>query len=472
MADKTTRLRYTKLRLEKISAVDRPAQEGAVVVIAKRAFSADERKKLAESGAAMPDGSYPIENKNDLRNAIQAIGRAKSPGAAAAHIKRRARALGALDMLPETGVLAVAKSADGSVDESQFNDAGGVSKAISGYEKPAMTNEVRGHVHLLELNTTAGQTSYATSDPPSMTSNSSGASSVSYSSAHAHSYIVDSKGDVTIGVADGHTHTVAVKAIKSDVAKGDAETNSKTSENGNMEATATETKKNDADRISVLESELETAKALASMNDAQRAYHAKLSKSDAIAFEKMAPSERESTVAKSLERDRVVYKSVDGTEFRASDDPRLVAMAKRADESARELATEKALREVEVYKRRAETELAHLPGTVETRVALLKSVDSIPDATERANALKALHANNTSMAEAFKRKGGKPAAEDSDDDEDDPQDKIDAKVSKIATEKGITFEKAMSEFLDTEEGQELYSQIETPVDSRGVGSSR
>jgi hypothetical protein len=30
----------------------------------------------AKSGAAMPDGSYPIENTKDLENAIQAIGRA------------------------------------------------------------------------------------------------------------------------------------------------------------------------------------------------------------------------------------------------------------------------------------------------------------------------------------------------------------------------------------------------------------
>lgn len=49
----------------------------------------------------MPDGSFPIESKADLKNAIQAIGRAKNPAAAKAHIKRRARALGCADMIPE-----------------------------------------------------------------------------------------------------------------------------------------------------------------------------------------------------------------------------------------------------------------------------------------------------------------------------------------------------------------------------------
>ena len=60
----------------------------------KAEFSDDERKKLAKSGAAMPDGSFPIRNAADLHNAMQAIGRAKDPAKAKAHIRARARALG------------------------------------------------------------------------------------------------------------------------------------------------------------------------------------------------------------------------------------------------------------------------------------------------------------------------------------------------------------------------------------------
>lgn len=67
----------------------------------ERVFSADERKGMAEEGKAMPDGSFPIENESDLKNAIQAIGRAKDPAAAKAHIKKRAKALGMTDSLPE-----------------------------------------------------------------------------------------------------------------------------------------------------------------------------------------------------------------------------------------------------------------------------------------------------------------------------------------------------------------------------------
>ena len=69
--------------------------------IQERDVSARQRQALAKKGMAMPDGSFPIENEGDLKNAIQAIGRAKDPAAAKAHIKRRARAMGLEKMLPE-----------------------------------------------------------------------------------------------------------------------------------------------------------------------------------------------------------------------------------------------------------------------------------------------------------------------------------------------------------------------------------
>ena len=67
----------------------------------KREFSGATRERMAESGTAMPDGSFPIGNRADLMNAIRSVGRAKDYGAARAHIIRRARALNAMDMLPE-----------------------------------------------------------------------------------------------------------------------------------------------------------------------------------------------------------------------------------------------------------------------------------------------------------------------------------------------------------------------------------
>jgi hypothetical protein len=61
------------------------------------------RKRLAKEGKALPDGSYPIRNASDLRNAIQSYGRSK-PGDRAKvrrHVVKRARALGKTEMIPE-----------------------------------------------------------------------------------------------------------------------------------------------------------------------------------------------------------------------------------------------------------------------------------------------------------------------------------------------------------------------------------
>lgn len=66
-----------------------------------REYSQEERERLASQGKALPDGGYPIVDREDLENAIQAIGRAKNPEAARRHIKKRARALGLEELIPE-----------------------------------------------------------------------------------------------------------------------------------------------------------------------------------------------------------------------------------------------------------------------------------------------------------------------------------------------------------------------------------
>ncbi len=67
----------------------------------KRDFSTDERQKAADAGEALPDGSFPIKTKQDLKNAIHAYGRAKDPAKAKAHIIERAKALGSSGDLPQ-----------------------------------------------------------------------------------------------------------------------------------------------------------------------------------------------------------------------------------------------------------------------------------------------------------------------------------------------------------------------------------
>jgi hypothetical protein len=67
----------------------------------KRKFNTKQREEMAQSGEAMPDGSYPIANRTDLMNAIRSWGRGGSDPKVKAHIKRRAKALDAIDMIPD-----------------------------------------------------------------------------------------------------------------------------------------------------------------------------------------------------------------------------------------------------------------------------------------------------------------------------------------------------------------------------------
>ena len=61
----------------------------------------EERRKLADQGKALPDGSFPIRDRKDLQDAIQSYGRAKNKAEAKRWIKRRARELKAAKELPE-----------------------------------------------------------------------------------------------------------------------------------------------------------------------------------------------------------------------------------------------------------------------------------------------------------------------------------------------------------------------------------
>jgi len=75
---------------------DNPENEMAVI-------SRKTRMRLAEEGKALPDGSYPIRNAQDLKNAIRAYGRSKpgSRGKVKRHIMKRAIGLNKEEIIPE-----------------------------------------------------------------------------------------------------------------------------------------------------------------------------------------------------------------------------------------------------------------------------------------------------------------------------------------------------------------------------------
>lgn len=73
------------------------------VAVYKRSFSAADRRKAADAGHALKDGSYPIENSGDLDNAatLARSGHGDAEGAKSL-IARRAKELGVSNPLAET----------------------------------------------------------------------------------------------------------------------------------------------------------------------------------------------------------------------------------------------------------------------------------------------------------------------------------------------------------------------------------
>jgi hypothetical protein len=67
----------------------------------EKQYSEEKRKELAKKGYAMSKGEYPIVTKKDLENAIKSYGRSADKPATKKHIIKRAKALGAMDLIPE-----------------------------------------------------------------------------------------------------------------------------------------------------------------------------------------------------------------------------------------------------------------------------------------------------------------------------------------------------------------------------------
>lgn len=225
-------------------------------------------------------------------------------------------------------------------------------------------------------------------------------------------------------------------------------------------------KKTDTGDLQVVQKKLEgtqadltKALALAEMDDVTKAFYKNLSDSEKDAFIVKSAEEKAGMISKAKESDPITYTGNDGMEYRKSDGEKMINLAKRADKSLAiaKAATEKA--ETEAFEKGAK-DLGFLPGSNETKVAILKAVDGIEDADLKKKALELLNAGNMNLKKAFETQG---VQGDGPHDETNPVNKLDVLAKKHAADKGIGYEKAYVEVLDTDEGKALYADIETPV---------
>ena len=88
---------YVFMRWEKL-----PGWMQRDMTLFEKDYSTEQRKEMAAKGLALPDGSFPIKDIKDLKNAILSYGRSTDHSEVAKFIAKRAKALGAEDLIPDT----------------------------------------------------------------------------------------------------------------------------------------------------------------------------------------------------------------------------------------------------------------------------------------------------------------------------------------------------------------------------------
>jgi hypothetical protein len=201
--------------------------------------------------------------------------------------------------------------------------------------------------------------------------------------------------------------------------------------------------------------ELLIAKSFGALNDAEKTHYATLDETAQGDFLGMTSDQRSNELAKSEGANPVVYTTSDGMEFRKNDDPRLVAMAKRADANEK-IANEQIEKSnnLEIAKRIKE-EIPLVPGEEATKTALYKAVDTIEDETVRENVYTIFKAHNETMKLALTKLGEKPG------EIVKAEDALKEGVIKYQElHKVETYEQAYTDFVSTPEGAKLYEETQ------------
>ena len=381
---------FKEMRLNEVSAVDKPAQPGATMSIMKRA--ADVLKGKNPFASKDEDEAMEAEDEGEGK-------KKKKPG-------------------------------------KKKNPFG---------KRAGMTAPDADHQHLLtdevgpDMRATSGETMHAVTKDGNF---------------HSHPWIRNEDGTITIGKAHGHSHDVTEMVSVDKQASADVPDVTDASNLSGVPADSVGTVSKEApmsqqndqtDQTLAVAKQLEEAnarvaraEAVAELSDAQRGIFKSLDAEGQDAFLALTPDAREGEVTKSL----------DGVEYRKSDDPRLLALAKSAaSEKALRIAGEVTAKAADLRKR---AEALHLPGTVEVRMSILKGIDSLP-ADEQGPALESLAAQDAGMAKAFESRGTSAVPSSGNELNDI------AKSIRTA-DPSLSVEQAMAKALDTPEGAAAYSK--------------
>ncbi len=205
-----------------------------------------------------------------------------------------------------------------------------------------------------------------------------------------------------------------------------------------------------------LKDDLATANQVAGLNDAEKEIYNEGDDAAKKAFLAKSKDERTELVKKraieKADKNPVVYKSADGTEFRKSDDERLISFAKKADEAEKIAKAERELREGNELKKRALETFPNTPGDEDTKAAMLKAIESISDEKVRKAALESAIAGDKAIKAAFSTVGNPGRSGEA----LSAADELKKQADEYAATHKCTYEKAYLEVTKTAEGAKLF----------------
>lgn len=300
-----------------------------------------------------------------------------------------------------------------------------------------LTTSVGGHSHLLNTH----------DSPGSVTTWEAGESGFG----HDHPWIELPDGGFLVGEADGHSHDVAQVSKAEDEPEKSVESH---------EAKVTKESDMTEKEIAELQKRLAKSEAISGFSDVLKAHYKDLDEAGQEAFISKTDAERVALVEKAAEKDAVVYTDDEGIEYRKSDDPRLVSLAKRSDAARVSLKVEKDNRLTDALRKRADENLRYYPGDGVHKIAMLKAIEGIDDEGTRDGIYGILSANNNKMAFAFSESGHQNTSDESKEIEKalaDPEATLEKMAQEIATAENIDFNAAYAKAIDTPNGQALYT---------------
>lgn len=293
---------------------------------------------------------------------------------------------------------------------------------------------------------------------------------------HDHQVMIDADGNMVMSENQGHTHEIDRAQFEAMILR--RITKDEGDDADPLEAQATtnasvasahegDTDVSKSEELATVEARAVRAEAIVALNKADREFFDSLEGTEAQdAFLAKSAEGRAEDIAKAAEANAVVYTDRKGREYTKADGERMIELAKEADAEAQkreEAAVEKA--DADLTKR-AEA-LDFLPGSVDSRKALLKAIDGIEDEAVRGEALAALKSNNAANQSATETIGSNAGNPDTTSTEvgksegniakADAEARLDELAKAYATEHKVTEVVAYNEILKTPEGGQLYA---------------